>query len=591
MEQYKWRLEDLYETEELWLDDFNYVQEMIDQIKGYNGQLGKTATILIEALQLRDKINEHKDKLRMYCLKRKQKNFKNTHFQVRFEEVESLRIKVEKILCFFEPELLNIPSETLLEFKKETDKLSIYDFYFNNLKRKSTTVLTDLEEAILSQAGMLLSIPGSIYGKIKESDFKPSIIEDADGNQIILTNIRYSNILENKDRKLRIDSYKAHNKYFLERKHTLADIYISVVKKDVFISKSRKYKSCLEYALYKDNVRLNVYESLIKAVHDNIETVHKLVSIHKKSMQLQKLYMYDFNVSIVEKIEINISYDKGCEILKKSLAKLGSEYILELDNAIKSRWIDVYPDDKKQNQELTGPVYGVHPYVLLNYRNDINSLLTFAHEMGHAMHAYYAFKEQLFINAYYSPIIAEISSLVNEILVLEYMISNASNRKEKIHLIYDYASRFYKVIIVQTKFAEFEKIVHEKVEMNEGVDTDTLCNIFHKLNSDYLGIEMTLDNESDMGWSKIQHVFSKPFYVYTYATGFSAAVAITNKILQGDKEFINAYLDILKKGGSDYPIEIIKTLGIDLNTPKPVELALSKFKELVNQLEQLLNVE
>lgn len=590
LEKYKWRLEDIYETEEAWLNDYAKVNEMVQDIKKYKGNLKESALEILKCLQVRDKILEIRDKLYMYALKRKQEDSKNHDNQSLFQKAQNFKTDIESEVVFIEVEIANIPEEILFNFKNDVHELDFYDFYFKKLIHQKSFRLSEVEENILNRMECLKTFPSNIYDKVKNTDIPREYnIEDENGNEIIIKNSECQKILNGRNRKLRIELFRARNRYFMERKYALAEIYGSVVKNYVLLANIRKYSSSLEYSLYNENIPVDVYNNLILTVRRNLNTMHDFVSTYKKKVGVEDFHIYDFDASIINEPPIEIPYSEAIEILKDCLSVFGEVYVSNLEKAFNSRWIDVYENDGKQILECTGSIYGCHPYVLMNYDNSIRSLLTLAHEMGHAMNTYYSFNKQKYLYAYYSPFIAEIASQVNEVLLFDYMIKNAKEKNVQINLILNYLKRFNATIILQTKLAEFEKIVHEKCEKGGGISAGELCKIYHDLNVDYFGADMIIDEELDMGWAKIPHIFKTPFYVYSYATGFSAAIAIATKINQGDKDFINAYLEFLKKGGSGYPIDIIKDLGIDLSTPEPIQLAFDKFKELQNRLVHLLN--
>lgn len=591
-EEYKWRLEDIYETEQAWLNDCSKVEKMTEEIKKYKGKLKESGINLFNCLQSRDKILEIRDKLYMYALKRIQEDSKNTKNQLFFNNAEKFKANIGAKVNFIENEILNMPMHMLFNYTNDVQELKIYDFYFKKITYQKAYRLSESEENILSNIEYLKNCPTNIYNKLKNADIHREYnIEDDNGNKIVVKSSQFEKISTGRNRKLRLELFKARNKYFMERKYTLAEIYGTVVKNNSFSAKTRKYKSSIEYELFNQNIPVDVYNNLITTVHENLNMLHDYISIYKRKVGVDNFHIYDFNTSIINQLPIEISYLEATKILKDCLSVFGEEYINVLDKAFNSRWIDVYEKDGKQTLECTGSIYGCHPYVLMNYSDNLRSILTLAHEMGHAMNTYYAFNEQPYVYAYYVPFVGEIASQVNEVLLFEYMIKNAREKSTKIYLMLQYLKRFHDAIILQTKIAEFEKIVHERYENGESIGADSLCEIYHRLNVEYYGPEMIIDEELDMKWSTIPHIFKKSFYVYSYATGLSAAIAIATKMNKGDKKFINAYLDFLKKGGQGYPIDNIKELGIDLSTPEPIQLAFDKFRELLNSLEELLNNE
>ena len=437
--------------------------------------------------------------------------------------------------------------------------------------------------------GLLENASASIYSKIYDTDIASNyIVEDKDRNKLTVSRAQSDSLLKSSDRTLRLNMFKEKYKYFLERKHTLAETYSSVVNKDKIMAKIKKYNSSIEMALFKDNVSVDIYNNLILTVHNNLSIMHRFINIYKKKLGVQDFHIYDFDSPIIDEPPTIIHYQEGMRILDDCFKVLGADYVNDLNNGFNARWVDVYPSEGKTNLPCTGSIYGCHPYVLINYRDDISSLIVLSHEIGHAMNTHYAFNEQPYAYAYYSPFVGEIVSQVNEVILMEYLIKKEKDTNVKVYLILKYLKLFYSKIIRQTMLAEFEKIVHERCEKGEGIATSDLCNTYKLLINTYFGSELIIDYDLEMEWATIPHIFKNPFYVYTYATGFAAAVAISAKIIEGDKEFIEAYLDFLKKGASDYPIEVIKTLVLDLTTSETMQSAFNKFKELLNELELLI---
>lgn len=583
----KWRLEDIYATDELWEQDFSLVKARIQELDKYKGKLRDSGKTLLECLQLRDEISRLTEQLFVYARMRKDEDNTNALYQALTDRATSLSIAVDSAMSYIVPEILAIPGETLREFQKNEAGLAQYNHYLAELTRQKEHVLSAREEQLLAQAGELAHAPQSIFGMLNNADIKFPSIKDEQGQEIEVTKGRYIQLMESPDRRVRKDAFTALYSTYQGLQNTLSATLNSSVKKDVFFSRVRKYNSALEAALDDDNMPVSVYENLIRNVRDNLEPMYRYVALRKKVLGVDELHMYDLYTPIVKDVKMDIPYEEAIRKVEKALEPLGQEYLDKLKEGFASGWVDVCENEGKTGGAYSWGSYGTHPYVLLNNQGTLNDMFTIAHEMGHALHTYYSNREQPYIYAHYKIFLAEVASTLNESLLMDYMLKNTSDKQEKLYLLNHYLEQFRGTLYRQTMFAEFEKIIHEKVEAGEALTPELLNSIYHRLNVEYYGPDIVVDPEVDVEWSRIPH-FYNAFYVYKYATGFSAATAFARLILEEGEPAVNRYLDFLKGGNSDYPLNLLKKAGVDMASPQPVATALSVFKDLVQQMEELL---
>ncbi|HHW49016.1 MAG TPA: oligoendopeptidase F [Clostridiaceae bacterium] len=585
--KYKWKLEDIYDSLDKWEEDFKKVRLLKEKIVEFAGKLGQSDDILLDCLKLRDELFSLNDKLFVYARMKRDEDNANAVYQELTDRATALTTEVFAAASFIVPEIISIPEETLYSFIDNNKELQIYRHFINENLRQKKHILSQREEEILALSAEVGNAASDIFTMFNNADIKFPYIKDENGEEVELTKGRYIKFLESKDRRVRKDAFHALYSTYEKHKNTLASMLNSNVKANRFYSTVRKYGSCLEASLDSDNISTDVYDSLIDTVHKNLGLLHRYVKLRKKALKLDELHMYDLYVPIVDEPKKHIYYEEAVELVMKGLSPLGDEYGKNLDNAFKSGWIDVFENQGKTSGAYSWGAYTTHPYVLLNYQGTINDVFTIAHEMGHAMHSFYTNKTQPYIYSEYKIFVAEVASTVNEALLMKYMLGNTDNKTEKAYLLNHYLESFRGTLFRQVMFAEFEKIIHEKAEAGQAITCQTLCDIYHQLNKKYFGDEIVIDRDIDMEWSRIPHFYSS-FYVYKYATGFSAAVSISQQILSEGRPAVERYIDFLKSGGSDYPLELLKKAGVDLSTPKPVEDAMVVFKETLDEMEKLI---
>ncbi|MDD2619600.1 MAG: oligoendopeptidase F [Syntrophomonadaceae bacterium] len=585
--EYKWKLEDIYSNEDLWESDFQSVKCSVKEVEKYQGRLGDSAAELLGVLRLSDELGLTIEKLYVYSRMRRDEDNAKSHYQSLFDRIEGLSIQVGSSTSYIIPEITGLPEERIKEFLSANKDLQIYQHFFDELMRQKEHILSREEERILAMSADLSLASKSIFGMLNNADIKFPIIKDEEGNDIELTKGRYGRFMESSNRQVRMDTFKALYSSYGKLKNTLATTLSSSVKNDIFYARVRKYPSALQASLDQDNVSQDVYEQLIKSVHNNMEYMYRYMKLRKRMLKLDELHMYDIYTPLVTEYKMNIPYEQAKELVIRGLQPLGKEYVGKLSEGMNSGWIDVYENEGKTSGAYSWGSYKTHPYVLLNYDNKLDDVFTLAHEMGHSMHSYYSNKNQPSIYAQYSIFLAEVASTVNESLLIDHMLNNCTDKQEKMFLINHYLEQFRGTVYRQTMFAEFEKIIHEQVENGGALTPENLSKIYRELNIQYYGPEVILDEEIDMEWARIPHFYSA-FYVYKYATGFSAATAIKQQILEEGQPAVDRYLEFLKAGSSDYPLNVLKKAGVDLASPEPVNKALQYFGKLLLEMEDLL---
>jgi len=584
-EQEKWNLNDLYSDLSKWEEDYKLIEKMGEELGKFDGNIHDGHS-LCEYLTLSEKLSFHFNKLFAYAMLKVDEDTRVTKSQSYLDRAKQLSVKVSTKNSFFMPFLLSLEEETLKHYIAEEEGLQYFEKELLESYRYKPHVLNKDQEEILSQLGEALSAPSTTYGMINNADIRFGKITKDDGEKVELTRGMYAKLIEDEDREKRKEAYKAYYEPYVHLKNSIASTLSAAIKNNVTISKLRHYPSALEKALFGDNVPKDVYENLIETTKKNISAMHKYTSIRKEKLGLDELRQYDLSVPLVSGAKKDISYDEAFEIMCSALAPLGEDYIQTLKDFRTSRYFDVRETPGKRSGAYNLGVYGVHPYILLNHQDDLDSLFTLVHECGHGVHSKLSSEHQPQITARYSIFVAEVASTVNEVLLINYLLNNEANEEVKKFLINHFIDKFKGTFFTQVMFAEFEKKTHEMAEQGLPLNVDSFSEVYEGLFREYHGEDLVFDDEVKYGWSRIPH-FYRPFYVYKYATGFASAIHIATKILEGDKTTLTSYLEFLKSGSSDYPLELLKKTGVDLTTPYPIENSLKKFNELVEQFSQL----
>lgn len=585
--EYKWKLEDIYPDEQLWEQDFQAVKTLADEVNGLQGTLAGSAEALLKVLQLSDDLGRKSEKLYVYARMRRDENNANHQYQALFDRAESLSIQAGSITSYIVPEILTIPETDINEFMKSNQELAVYRHSIDEILRQKEHILSPAEERLMAMSADLSMASGNIFTMLNNADIKFPVIKDETGQEVELTKGRYGSFMESPDRRVRKDAFAALYSSYSGLINTLGASLSSSVKKDIFYARTRKYQSALASSLDQDNVPAEVYDRLIESVHNHLDLMYRYMSIRKKLLGLDEIHFYDIYTPLVPEYKMEVLYEQAKGTVAKALAPLGPEYVARLQEGLDSGWIDVYENEGKTSGAYSWGSYDTNPYVLMNYDNKLDDMFTLAHEMGHSLHSWYSSHNQPYVYHQYSIFVAEVASTVNESLLIDYLLQNTKDKQEKIYLINHYLEQFRGTVYRQTMFAEFEKIVHERAEKGDALTPELLKQIYRDLNSLYYGPEIVMDNEIELEWARIPHFYSA-FYVYKYATGFSSATALKELILREGEPAVERYLEFLKSGSIDYPINLLKKAGVDLMTPQPVDDALKYFGKLLDQLEELV---
>ena len=583
--QEKWRLEDIFETQELWEEAFTELGPKIERIGSYEGRI-TNADELFGYLTLSEEIGYTYKKLYVYAMLQADLDTRESSSQALLDRAGQLGRKMSEATSFFMPYLLSLEESTLRTYIGEQPGLSYFeDDLFDSFRYKSH-VLTKEQEAVLSQVSEAFSAPQKTFGMINNADIRFGLVTDQDGNKTELTRGMYARLIENRDRSVRKEAYKAYYKPYLELKNTIASTLSAAVRNNTAMAKARNYPSALEKSLFGDEVPKEVYENLIKATKEHIEPMYRYNALRKKLLQLDDLRQYDMSVPLVKDADQEISYDEAYATMLEALQPLGSDYTETLRSFKDKRYLDVRETPGKRSGAYNLGLYGVHPFILLNHHDDLDSLFTLAHECGHGMHSFLSSKYQPQISAGYSIFVAEVASTVNEILLMRHLLKTTDKEKKK-HLVNHFIDSFKGTFFTQVMFAEFEKITHEKAEKDMPLNAEVFSDIYLSLFKEYNGPELAIDDEVQYGWSRIPH-FYRPFYVYKYATGYASAINIADRILSGDSKALENYLSFLKSGSSQPPLELLKNAGVDLTKPETIRQALSIFSGLVDEFASLM---
>lgn len=581
----KWDLTDLFENEAAWQKKLDACYQLADKLKEYDGKI-KNGSTLLHYLKTQEELSLHIRKVFAYTMFLSDIDTRDSHAQKLSSKTTKLGVKVSEATSFFMPFLLSLDEETLRTYLSEEKELEYFEDELWKSFRFKDHVLTKEKEELLSQLSESFQAPGDTFNMLNNADIQFGEVTNDDGERVQLTRGMYSKLIEDENRDTRKEAYKAYYKPYVELNNTIATTLSAEVKTNATMAKVRNYDSALHKALFSDNIDLSVYTQLIEAARKHIEPLHQYARLRKEKLGVDELRQYDLNAPIVPGVKAEIPYDEAYTKMIEALQPLGDDYVARLKEFKEKRYIDVRETPAKRSGAYNMGVYGVHPFVLLNHHDDLNSLFTLVHEMGHALHSHYSSKHQPQITANYRIFVAEVASTVNEILLIHYMLDQTTDAKMRAYLLNHFIEQFRGTFFTQVMFADFEKQTHERAEAGEPLDAESLNELYEDLFRTYNGPDIVFDDEVKYGWSRIPH-FYRAFYVYQYATGFASAIQIASNILEKKEGALESYLTFLQSGSSDDPLELLKLAGVDLTTSEPVEAAMKKFSELVEELEQL----
>ena len=584
--QYKWTIDEMYPSESDLNKDIDKVKELIDKLASYKGKLAESKSNLYEALHTSEDAGRILEKLYVYTHMKSHEDTRINDNQGKATKIDMLSTELSMATSYMVPEIISMDEAKLNEYLQD-EKLSFYKKYVDEILRVKPHTLSEREEEILAAASDLTAIPENVYDMMSYADMQFPEIEDEEGKKVKLTHANFSLFLKSKDARVRKDAFEGLYSVYEQYRNTFASTLYGGVKSEIFYAKMRKYESALQGSLFNDDISVDVYENLIKSVSENIPALDKYIDLKKKFLGLDEIHMYDLYVPLTGDFDMKITYEEAKEIILEALKPMGEEYLSHIKDAFENGWIDVYENEGKQGGAYSWGCYDSKSYILMNYHDDLNSLFTLIHELGHSMHSTYSKSTQDYLYSSYKIFVAEVASTLNELLLINYLLKKSNSKEEKIYLLNYYLEQFRTTVYRQTMFAEFEKIVHETVEGGEPLTAEGFTNIYYKLNEKYYGKSCVVDEQIGLEWARIPHFYSN-FYVYKYATGFSAASALSKQILEEGETAVSRYKEFLKSGGSDYPLNQLRAAGVDMEKKESVDEALSVFADLVDELEKEL---
>ena len=581
-----WALEDLYVSDEAWEQELSTLSEDEKVLTSFAGKLGESAETLCAYMEKTEQVNAKAELLGNYCMRKADQDTREATYQAMVGKFMSVVVALSAATSFETPEIMAITDETLDGFYAACPNLERYRRYLTDLRRRKEHVLSPAEEKLLASAGEMAQAPDNIYGMFADADISFPDAVDSQGKTHQLTQGTFVPCQESADRVLRKSAYENLYKTFGKFKNTAAATLNAQNKQLKFFAEARKYANAFEASLDRTNVPTSVYLNLIEAVHKNFDKMHRYVRLRKKLLGVEELHFYDVYTSLVADVDKKIPYDEAKQTIYNALAPLGDDYRKVLQEGFDNRWIDVYQNEGKRSGAYSAGA-AVHPYVLMNYTGTLDSQFTLAHEMGHALHSYYSNKTQNPIDADYVIFVAEVASTCNEALLMEYLLDKTTDKKERAYLINHFLEQFKSTLYRQTMFAEFELNIGKMVAEGQTLTADVLCAEYRRLNALYFGPDMIVDDEIAMEWARIPHFYYN-YYVFQYATGYSAAIALSRKILAEGESAVKDYLNFLSGGCSKSPIDLLKGAGVDMTSSAPVEEALQLFGTLLDEMEAIM---
>ena len=582
-DEYKWSVKDLYSSDELWNNDYEKALKSTQEKSSFEGCVMDSADTLVDALSESEKDDYITERLYVYAFMRYYEDTSDGTYQQMSGKAQMLAVKMSEKYSFLVPEIMAADDDKVARFL-DSDKIKPYRHLLCDMLAKKEHTCSQKEEKLLAMASQMADSPSDIFSKFNNADVKFGKVHDEHGDEKELTSAGFSVFMESRDRNVRKEAFYALYRQYKSYINTLAASYYGNVKQAVFFANARNYESTLQMYLSGSFIPESVYTNLIDTVNNNLDKMHDYVSLRKKTLGVDELHFYDIYAPLTSDYTVKVSYAK--ETVLDALKILGDDYISQVKKGYESGWVDVYENDGKRSGAFSWGAYGTHPYIFLNYTETLNDIFTLIHETGHAMHTYYSNETQPYTYAGYKIFVAEVASTCNEVILIDYLLKHSRSDEEKKYLYGHYLEQFKGTLFRQTMFAEFEMITHRMVQDGEVLNAESLCGTYKKLNEKYFGKDMVIDEEIAYEWARIPHFYT-PFYVYQYATGFSAAVAIATKIINGDKEVLHGYREFLKGGSSMHPIELLSLCKIDMSKPDVIQDALNVFGSLIEDFKKI----
>lgn len=584
-DEYKWSVKDLYSSDELWNNDYEKALKSTQEKSSFEGCVMDSADTLADALSESEKDDYITERLYVYAFMRYYEDTSDGTYQQMSGKAQMLAVKMSEKYSFLVPEIMAADDDKVARFL-DSDKIKPYRHLLCDMLAKKEHTCSQKEEKLLAMASQMADSPSDIFSKFNNADVKFGKVHDEHGDEKELTSAGFSVFMESRDRNVRKEAFYALYRQYKSYINTLAASYYGNVKQAVFFANARNYESTLQMYLSGSFIPESVYTNLIDTVNNNLDKMHDYVSLRKKTLGVDELHFYDIYAPLTSDYTIKVSYENAKETVLDALKILGDDYVSQVKKGYESGWVDVYENDGKRSGAFSWGAYGTHSYIFLNYTETLNDIFTLIHETGHAMHTYYSNETQPYTYAGYKIFVAEVASTCNEVILIDYLLKHSRSDEEKKYLYGHYLEQFKGTLFRQTMFAEFEMITHRMAQDGEVLNAESLCGTYKKLNEKYFGKDMVIDEEIAYEWARIPHFYT-PFYVYQYATGFSAAVAIATKIINGDKEVLHGYREFLKGGSSMHPIELLSLCKIDMSKPDVIQDALNVFGSLIEDLKKI----
>lgn len=584
-DEYKWSVKDLYSSDELWNNDYEKALKSTQEKSSFEGCVMDSADTLADALSESEKDDYITERLYVYAFMRYYEDTSDGTYQQMSGKAQMLAVKMSEKYSFLVPEIMAADDDKVARFL-DSDKIKPYRHLLCDMLDKKEHTCSQKEEKLLAMASQMADSPSDIFSKFNNADVKFGKVHDEHGDEKELTSAGFSVFMESRNRNVRKEAFYALYRQYKSYINTLAASYYGNVKQAVFFANARNYESTLQMYLSGSFIPESVYTNLIDTVNNNLDKMHDYVSLRKKTLGVDELHFYDIYAPLTSDYTVKVSYENAKETVLDALKILGDDYVSQVKKGYESGWVDVYENDGKRSGAFSWGAYGTHPYIFLNYTETLNDIFTLIHETGHAMHTYYSNETQPYTYAGYKIFVAEVASTCNEVILIDYLLKHSRSDEEKKYLYGHYLEQFKGTLFRQTMFAEFEMITHRMAQDGEVLNAESLCGTYKKLNEKYFGKDMVIDEEIAYEWARIPHFYT-PFYVYQYATGFSAAVAIATKIINGDKEVLHGYREFLKGGSSMHPIELLSLCKIDMSKPDVIQDALNVFGSLIEDFKKI----
>ena len=583
----RWAVEDLYPGDAAWEEDYQRVAGLIGKVEKYKGHLGDSAGMLKEYLDYADDLDKEIEKIYLYAHLNMDVDTTDVTYQTMRMKAQMLAVRAEEENAFAQPEIMAIPEETLAKYRASEPGLKAYDRYFTVLLRRREHTRSREVEELLASASEMASAPSDTFMMLNNADLTFPKIVGEDGEEMEVTHGRYVGLMESRDRNVRKAAFESMYSSYGQFANTIAANFSANIKQAVFFAKARGYSSTRAMYLAPGNIPEEVYDNLIQVVHEALPAMYRYVALRKKLLGVEELHMYDVYAPIIPECTMKVTFEEARETILEALKPMGEEYLSALREGFENRWIDACENAGKRSGAYCSGVTVGHPYVLMTYKDTLDSMFTLAHELGHAMHSYFSTKTQPHQTASYLIFVAEVASTCNEILLTRYLLSHTGDEVQKAYIINHFLDSFKGTLFRQTMFAEFEMMAHRKAEAGEALTAGELNRIYYDLYVKYFGPDMTVDQEIRLEWARIPHFYT-PFYVYQYATGISAAAALSERILTLGEEGVKDYMKFLTGGGSADPIDLLKMAGVDMSKKEPVEAATKLFEDMLGQLTELV---